>query len=269
MIHLVEWKTPKPVGTPYKSHANVGWYRIVAVLDDIDTARETVIQHGSEPFKPTTHAMVNLNPGTPDLDYRVFTVFDPDGVAVEFGDKVTMGPTNPAQTPVTVAHNTADLDKHIPFYTELLGLDLLQASQSAGKVPNVYSPGDEDTGFTGAFFGVRGSGFMFLDWLQWIESPSLPTPYEVPNHVGIIRCVIEVDNLDATYETLKNSTWAKQYDILQGAIETWDLGPEWGSRKVLNFKDPEGVAFQFIEQPRPPIVSLHPQGRGAEGKVAN
>jgi len=29
MIHLVQWENPAPVGTPYRSQANVGWYRIV------------------------------------------------------------------------------------------------------------------------------------------------------------------------------------------------------------------------------------------------
>jgi catechol 2,3-dioxygenase-like lactoylglutathione lyase family enzyme len=264
MIHLVEWESPAPVGKPYTSQANVGWYRIVPVVDDIDRAREAVIAQNSEPFAPTTRSVVNLNPGWRDLDYRVFTVHDPDGVALEFGDKITMGPGAPAQTPVTVAHNTADVDQYISFYVDLLGLDFLQGSQTKGKVPNVYSPAGGETGFSGAFFGIRGGGSTFLDWLQWIESPSLPTPYAEPNHVGIVRCAIEVDNVDACFEILSESRWAENHKILKGGPEEWHFGDQFGPRKVLNFTDPEGVGFQLIEQPVSPIAVLHPYGKGAE-----
>jgi catechol 2,3-dioxygenase-like lactoylglutathione lyase family enzyme len=89
MIHLVQWKTPTPVGSPYKSHANIGWYRIVPVVEDIEATREVLVNLGSQPFQPTTRASVRLNPNAPPLDYRVFTVHDPDGVALEFGDKLT------------------------------------------------------------------------------------------------------------------------------------------------------------------------------------
>ena len=264
MIHLVQWETPAPVGTPYRSQANVGWYRIVPMVADIDAAREAVRVQGSEPFAPTTRAKVRFHPDGHELDYRVFTVHDPDGVAIEFVDKRTLGPGAAPQVPVTVAQNTADVDKYFPFYHELLGLDFLQGVQTKGKVPNVYAPGGGESGFTGAFFSIRGNGLVFFDWLQWLESPELVTPYAEPNHVGIIRCVIEVDDLDAAHEVVKRSRWAQDYPIVMGGIEEWDCGPHWGARRVLNFKDPEGVAFQLLEQRVSPLAVLHPYGRGTE-----
>src|SRR5262245_53060051 len=47
MIHLVEWKEPRPVGTPYMSQGNVGWYRIVPQVADLDAARSAVVARGS------------------------------------------------------------------------------------------------------------------------------------------------------------------------------------------------------------------------------
>ena len=79
-----------------------------------------------------------------------------------------------------------------------------------------------------------------------------------------MRCAIEVDDLDAAHEILKRSTWAQQYPILMGGIEEWDFGPQGGVRRVLNFKDPEGVAFQLVEQPGSRLGVLHPYGRGAQ-----
>lgn len=77
MIHLVQWENPTPVGTPYRSQANVGWYRICPIVEDIEATRAVVIAQGSKPFAPTTRAKVCFYPGTREIDYRVFTVHDP------------------------------------------------------------------------------------------------------------------------------------------------------------------------------------------------
>ena len=156
LIHLVEWEKPAPVGMPYHSQANVGWYRICPIVEDIEATRAAVIAQGSEPFAPTTRAKISFNPGSREVDYRVFTVHDPDGVAVEFVDKIIIGLGAFPQVPATVARNTADVGKYFPFYQELLGLDFIQGVQTQGKVPNVYAPDGGDSGFTGAFFAVRG-----------------------------------------------------------------------------------------------------------------
>ena len=99
-----------------------------------------MIAQGSKPFANTTRAKVRFHPSSREIDYRVFTVHDPDGVAVEFVDKLLMGRDGITQVPATVAHNTADVEKYFPFYNELLGLDFIQAAQTQGKVPNVTGP---------------------------------------------------------------------------------------------------------------------------------
>lgn len=266
MIHLVEWKKPCPVGTPYLSHTNVGWYRIVPSVENIEETRQKVIQLGSEPFTATTKTHIRLGPSLPEIDYRVFTVHDPDGIAVEFVDDVTHstgcgGSTSP-QTPTTVAHNTARFEESLPFYRDVLGLDMLSPVQTPGQIPNVYSPGGGTTGFTGAFWGVRGALAVFLDWLQWTQSSQHPTPYKDCNHVGIIRCVFEVDDVDAAYDAAKEQSQKHGFAISEP--EVWDFGPEFGERKLVNMQDPEGVAFQLIQQPRLHDAALHPYGEGAE-----
>lgn len=267
MIHLVQWKTPHPVGKPYLSHTNVGWFRIVLSVPLIEEARQAVLRQGSEPFTPATKSALRLSPSLPELDYQVFTVHDPDGVAVEFVDIATprsMGPSTVCAAPNTVAHNTARLESSIGFYTDVLGLDFMYGMQTEGQVPNVYSPVGETTGFTGAFFAMRGSGSCFFDWLQWRESPEYPTPYREPYHLGVVRCAIEVDDVEAAYQILKERSRAHGYDIFLSEPEVWDLGSDLGARKVVNFQDPEGVAFQLVQQQGPSVVSLHPWGRGAE-----
>lgn len=267
MIHLVEWKNPGPVGKPNISHAHVGWYRIVPAVENLRATRKKVLLQGSEPFTVTTApgTFVKLGPELPTIDYQVFTVGDPDGIAVEFVDNACYytgcGHGGVPATMTTVAHNTANLEKNLPFYTEVLGLDFLSAVQCKEPIPNVYSPGGGMTGFTGAFMGLRGNLAVFFDYLQWIQSPDHPTPYQECNHVGIVRCAIEVDDVEAAYQTAKGL--AQQYNFHVDKPEVWDLGAEAGKVKVVNLQDPEGVGFQLVEQPRNDNVILHPYGRDA------
>jgi catechol 2,3-dioxygenase-like lactoylglutathione lyase family enzyme len=256
MLHLVEWMQPRPVGTPYRSHANVGWYRIVPQVPDIVAARAAVVAQGSEPFFPTTDVEITFHPDRPPQPYRVFAVHDPDGITVEFS---TADGTVP-MTPVVVAHNTADVERYLPFYVDTLGLDFRQSLQTAGAVPNVYSPLGGSTQLDGALLGTRGDTRVLFDWLEWDGSSQLATPYREANHLGIVRCAFEVDDIEPAREVLVQSQWAKTGTIVVGAVEEWDLGPDVGTRAVVDFTDPEGVGFQLVQQPPFPLARLHPYG---------
>ena len=54
MLHLVEWKTPKPVGVANASHAHVGFNRIVTLVADLKMARGKVIAQGTQPILPNS-----------------------------------------------------------------------------------------------------------------------------------------------------------------------------------------------------------------------
>jgi catechol 2,3-dioxygenase-like lactoylglutathione lyase family enzyme len=259
IIHLVEWKEPKPVGTPYWSHANVGWYRIVPEVADIHQARRAVLAQGSTPLAETTDTHVKFHRDLPPHRYRVFTVRDPDGIAVEFSQPELR--LRQPVVPVTVAHNTADVEGHLPFYTDILGLDFLWGLQVGAPMPNVYSPGGGTVEHDGALLSVRGETRVIFDWLQWDTSPDLHKPYAEPNHVGIMRCAFEVDDIDAAYETLRRSRWAQDKRISVAAPEQWNLGADQGVLTVLNFTDPDGVAFQLVQQPAYPLATLNSFGR--------
>ncbi|MGD9694679.1 MAG: VOC family protein [Thermoleophilia bacterium] len=260
MIHLVEWERPRPVGTPYLSQANVGWYRIVPLVPGdpgaSEEARARVIAAGSEPFFPTTDVPVTFNPATPAVPYRVFACHDPDGTTLEFAQRPSF--TAPSRIG-TVAHNTTDPDRYLPFYEDGLGLDFVSGTGIPDPAPNVYSPLGGMSQITGATFMVRGDRRFVFDWLEWTESDRFPTPYREPNHLGIVRCAFEVDDIEEAYRVLRRlePRWGR---LVNGPPEEWDFGPGFGVRRVVNFTDPEGVGFQLVEQPPFPLAALHPWG---------
>lgn len=279
-LRLVEWKSPRPVGTPYLSHANVGWYRIVNTVRDIDRAREQVIAHGGEPFTETSSGLLHMyGPTVRPNPYRTFHAHDPDGITVQWSydwpredqtrsardtgpEAARWLPERPLQDRLfSLVGGTTDVDRYAPFYTDVLGFDLTAALQTPEPVANIYGPAGGLTACDGGFFAPRGDRRFVIDWLRWFESSRHAEPYAEAHHLGIIRCAIEVDDLDAAYAALRAA--AAQRPDLVGVVhppETWDLGSEVGAQHVVNFSDGEGVMFQLVAAPPYPLGTLHPWG---------
>jgi len=250
MIHLVEWETPAVVGTAYQYASNVGWSRLAQIVADTATARAAVEAQGSKPFfNVPPYYNPPAWPGGPRIYYDSFCVRDPDGVINQFAKGGQFVSVASAAKLVAVASATANDDLHAPFYAELLGLDAGGALQTSAPWRNIY----DETGGYGLFEGVgwvpRGDTRVGYDWLEWEVSRQHPTPYKEPNHRGIIRSSIEVDDIEACYDILRRSWWNRKYNIVLGPPEEWDFGPGFsGKRTVVNFKSEEGVYFQLIQQ---------------------
>lgn len=165
---------------------------------------------------------------------------------------------------MTVANNTADLDRHLPFYTDILGLDFVAGVQTPGAVPNLHSAGGGDTSFEGALFSTRGERGFFLAWLTWSETHDLGPAYAEPHHLGIVRCAFEVDDLDLCHRILAEASHHGQPVADLTEPEVWELGPRLGAVRTVNFADPDGNGFQLIERPRSK-ARLHPWSDAPRG----
>jgi len=73
-------------------------------------------------------------------------------------------------------------------------------------------------------------------------------PYEAPNNLGSVNVAWEVDDIDASYEKLVRLGIRRVKHGLLRPPEEWDMG-EYGTRKVLNFRDPDGIMIQLHERP--------------------
>ena len=264
MIHLVEWQTPKTEGTVYPTASNVGWCRIAHNVANTAEARARVVGKGSEPFFPTgTHTNPPFHPLGPPIYYDAFCVRDPDGIIHQFfgadsADKTSaLGAST--RSPMVVNFNTADIDRNAPFFGGLLGLDASVVLQTSGPWQNIYDERGGEVQFEGLFWTPRGDDRVAFDWLTFPETrTTYSTPYHKHNNRGIIRSAIEVDDIGACYNILKDSGWNKDMRIVLGPPEEWNLGSQIGTRAVLNFKSPEGVYFQLVQQPTPPIGKNYP-----------
>ena len=256
MLHLVEWKTPKPVGVANGSHAAVGFNRIVTLVADLNVAREKVIAQGTQPILPNSDFIrPPLNPALQPSRYIAFTAPDHEGVFNQFAQ------AGIDKSLLYMNFNTANLDRNLPFFLEILGLDFsMGIGQPEPGSPNVYGGDGSNTTFDGVFMLARGNTRVNHDYLEWKDSRRFATPYKEPTHRGIIRCSFQVDDIEACYGTLRRHPWAKQRRFEFSRPEEWNYGRTFGTRQVIELKDFEGTRFQLIEQPAYPLAELHPFG---------
>lgn len=251
-LHLVQWIDPRPTGVPYDTQAAVGFFRVVMHVTDLDETFRAAVARGIRPFAPITgdDFIFHLGSSGPAA-YRVFAVHDPDGIVVEFIE-------NASPKLSVVAQGTGALESNLAFYTDVLGLDLTDTVETPGPVPNVYLPAGEPVEFSGAFFRVRGDERGYLDWLQHAQADARGTPYDVPHHVGVIRCALEVDDLDAAERALRAARWNGRPVQVEPRARDVTFGGWLGVRRVLGFADPEGVRYDLVAQAAYPRATLHP-----------
>jgi catechol 2,3-dioxygenase-like lactoylglutathione lyase family enzyme len=255
-LNLVRWTDPPPVGSPHQEVAQLGFYRTVFHVPDLELAFETVVRLGARPFTAITgedFRFVFGSGGT--VAFRVFACHDPDGNVAEFIEHAS-----PKLSVIT--QGTRTLESDLGFYTAVLGLDLTDTVQTPGPVPNAHSAGGGTVSLSGAFFRVRGDDRGYLSRLQpdghQHAFGTSHRAYAEPHHVGVVRAVFEVDDLDLAMEALSRATWnGERTRIDHGPLEL-DFGPLFGARRVVGFRDPEGVGYQLVEQQRYPWARLHP-----------
>ncbi len=262
LMHLVEWKSPRPVGAPYREANHVGIYRQNSLVSNLVDAYANVIAHGGRPYGEPSRIVL-----TPEgFGVTVFAYRDPDGSTLEM-----IGAEDPAGKiiyPGMMHHcnlNVRNLERSYRFYHDTLGLDptayLAPAIQPAAngslgdalRNPDGSEFNEGHMRFAATLMGVRSDSRSPIDVLEWAVPKPYGAPYPCANHLGIIRVGLEVDDIVAARQRLLLTGHSPV-----GPVETWDMG-EFGTRKVVIFEDPDGIMLELIEQQtlpdsRPPFA---------------
>jgi len=249
-LHLVQWKNPTPVGHPYREANHVGIYRQNSLVGNLDEAYARVLAHGGRPYGEPSDIIL-----TPDgFKVRVFGYRDPDGSTLEM-----IGAEDPAGKvvyPGVMHHcnlNVRNLERSYRFYHDVMGLDpqaYLEPTNlqpaSNGSLGDALTSADGSAylggmNFAATLMGLRTDSRNPLDVLEWHTPKPYGEAYPQANHLGIIRVAFEVDDIAAARARLIATGQAGV-----GPIENWDMG-DMGQRKVVIFRDPDGIWLELIE----------------------
>lgn len=243
-LHLVEWKTPRPVGTPYETFWNVGYAKL-----------------GFATSVPWEERVAELEAGgatiTNDTIHRGYvSYFDPDGITLSyFQDVYTTRRhdlwfhTNPVST---------DWERSARFWTEMIGLDNYRDVFATDVLPASQGPGADHARWSSHMFAGRGDRRFNIDMTQpEVPEPTPETskPYAESHHLGIVRVGLEVDDIDLAHELLLAAEPIGQAPGIVCPPEVWDFGPEVGTRRVLSLRDPDGLQVELVQKPERPASS--------------
>ena len=234
-VHLVRWATPAPVGETYPVFWHVGLAKLGFVMPDPGP-------------KLARLAELGVRPTNDPIRRGYVTVADPDGVLLSFF-------TDPSVRHERLVHtnpSVRDVDRSLRFYRDLLGLDLHLDSVPPEPRPASQGPGSDRSQWDSHLLSARGDRRFSVDVSQFHFPPPTPetlTPHAEANHLGISRIGFEVDDIDAAYETLRAADPVGAAPAPVGPPEEWDHGPEVGVRRVVTFRDPDGIRLELVQQP--------------------
>lgn len=229
-VDLLEWKSPKPSGSPQPDANYLGMVRLSFIAPDIEGLHRKLVEAGARV----------LGPPAGDVGLRVFYAQDPDGTTLEFAEAETE-----AVQPVAVNVNCSNMERSTEWYCDLLGLANVGSGNATG-VPGAAFGLDQDCAWKAnfLFFPDEERAGFGIDLVEWVDPRPAGAPYAEANHLGIYRMALGTTDIQGDYEQLMDR------GVQCFSPPAWlDLGPEVpsGGCTALFFPDPDGTCVELIQ----------------------
>ncbi len=244
-LDLLEWKEPRPIGSPPAAGLQPGLERLGLTAADIEAARKSVLAHGGWASEIQE---LSLGPGAVRTGFGATT---PEGqpllVLAADGDRLAH-----------VGIGCTDLSRSEDFYVSLFGFQAM-AEVAPGPLPaSVFQPGPSANEEGSVQWRAK-----ILYPAQPKAEPGQPHPFHVlltewenpkpqgrgtaePHHLGLFRMAFLVDNIEEGHEELKRIG----VDGLSPVVSL-DLGPSCPAPNcsAVFFRDPDGTCLELIGAP--------------------
>lgn len=249
-LELIDFVGPETGrAIPPDSRSNDRWFQHIAiVVSDIDKAYQQLRQHRVGHVSTAPQTLPAYLPAAAGI--RAFYFRDPDGHVLEL-IWFPPGKGNPRWQPqagsslfLGIDHTaiaSADTDRSMAFYRDLLGLKLGGMSENYGTeqehLNQVFGAHLLISGLTTG----QGMGIELLDYL----APPGGRPYPEASWANDLwhwHTVLKVGGLDALYKAIQT----KKYPLISPGIVPLD---GWGlaARRGLLVRDPDGHAVLLCE----------------------
>lgn len=228
-IEVQGWYDPAPVGTPSTDPFEVGIKALGFAVPSVDDAVVTL----------TAMGCVVVADGASPFDTRHATLLDPRQVTLELVEDASLDvdATQMHHLRITVGN----LDASLTFY-EMLGFDVVQR----GDLVDGGFVGRHDE-VDGEFVRLRLPDESFeLRLIEWKSPSGHGRHYAEPNHAGIFRAAVGVDDTRASYEHLTGTGAAFDRPPMEVELSGTPVPDMW----ITFISDPNGIPFEFVQRPR-------------------
>jgi len=138
-----------------------------------------------------------------------------------------------------------DLSVSVPWY-EGVGFEVLgQERVTDATVVGLDGPVDA----VAARLRLPDEPFEVL-LIEWKDPKSHGRHYAEPNHAGIFRAAVGVDDTRAAYEAMSGAGWTFDRAPMLVELKGTPVPDMW----ICFISDPDGVPFEFVERPRSAFV---------------
>jgi catechol 2,3-dioxygenase-like lactoylglutathione lyase family enzyme len=232
-LEVQGWIDPPPVGTPYAGPERVGLQAFGVAVRDAAAARERLLRLGSRPAGAAQDAKEILGS-------RAAALRDPLGIGVDVVESAELeaGATRLCHLRATCR----DLDRSVDWYAEL-GFELFAR----------HAPVELPPGLLGAAPGrVRVARMRLPDeplalvLVQWLDPPSAGQAYAEPNHVGLYRVAVAVDDTRDAVRRLAGA--GRPVERPPRLVEL--AGTKVPDMWIAFLRDPDGIPVELVERPR-------------------
>jgi catechol 2,3-dioxygenase-like lactoylglutathione lyase family enzyme len=228
-VEVQNWVNPLPVGTPRSDPTAVGLHALgFSVPDLTDTVCRlqslgcTVLGSAISPF-----------------GWHWTTLADPTGVRIDVVDDATMPPGTSRLRHVRAT--VTDLATSVAWYGGL-GFDVVDIIAV------------DDASFIGLQGEPRAEAVRLrlpdepfeVTLLQWISPRSHGRHYEQPNHAGLYRVALCVDDTRASYTAMSAAGWTFDRPPVAVKLDGTSVPLMW----ICFVTDPDGIPYEFVERPR-------------------
>ncbi len=232
-LEVQRWIDPAPVGRPYAEPHHVGIQAFGVAVRDLEATLERLAPLGGQSIGRPQRAGELLGG-------RAASVRDRLGIGV---DLVEVADLADAETRLHHLRLTcSDLDRSVEWYAGL-GFELLERSEPIAVARALLG---STAGTVRAARMRLPDEPLSLVLHQWLDPRATGRPYDEPNHVGLYRVAIGVDDTREAVRRLERASVAIERQPLLVGLAGTKVPDMW----IAFLRDPDGVPVELVERPR-------------------
>jgi catechol 2,3-dioxygenase-like lactoylglutathione lyase family enzyme len=228
VLDLLQWLVPSPTGRPATDARTTGFNRLCFTTPDLDGTYRRMVDAGVDVWSPPSD--LQIEGGRPA---RLFVCSDPDGTQVELIGGPAVGLSH-------VAINTADHDRSVAYYRDVMNLEVVMTPAFPTQPGTIFRI-DGDISMRSTLLRDPRSGFM-VELIDWHEPTVVPRPAPVTNQLGIFRLAWVTRDIEADHTALLAhgiTPFSPPADV--------EMGPGVPNLKAIFWGDPDGACNEVIQ----------------------
>jgi catechol 2,3-dioxygenase-like lactoylglutathione lyase family enzyme len=228
-IEIQGWYDPTPVGVPSGDATEVGIKALGFAVPSIDDAVSRLTGMGCAVVADTKSP----------FDDRHVTLLDPRQVTIELVEDAALDAEESRTRHLRAT--VTDLDESLPFY-DMLGFDQVErGSLHDGTFAGIDGEVDADY----AVLRLPDEPFQ-LRLIQWNDPAGHGRHYAEPNHAGLFRAALGVDDTRASYDQLTSTGATFDRPPMEVELSGTPVPDMW----ITFISDRDGIPYEFVQRPR-------------------